>query len=290
MKIKEKVKHEGLVLDGGMGSMLISRGLKGGDCAEKWNIDHPDVIQEIHQAYFDAGADVATANTFGASSFKLEKMGIKEGVETINTEAVKNAKAAAKPGQYVAGDLGPVGEMLAPMGSMTVERAKDIYVHQAGIIEAAGVDLFLIETIFDLNEAIAALEAVQAISSKPVFCSLTFNQTKKGFFTLMGNPVEASMQQLRDAGAAAVGANCSLGSDSMIGLAQQIRESVDIPVIVQPNAGMPQTGPDGTAFYPEDEILFAKNIIKIKALGVEIVGGCCGTTPAFIHRLRESKF
>ncbi len=140
---------------------------------------------------------MATANTFGASSFKLEKMGIKEGVEIINTEAVKHAKAAAKPGQYVAGDLGPVGEMLSPMGSMTVERAKAIYVHQAGIIEAAGVDLFLIETIFDLNEALAA-------------------------------------------------------------------------------------------FYPEDEVLFAKNIIKIKALGVDIVGGCCGTTPAFIRRLRES--
>ena len=95
MKIIEKVKQKGVILDGGMGSMLISRGLKGGDCAEKWNIDHPEVIQEIHRAYFDAGADVASANTFGASSFKLEKMGIKTGIETINTQAVKNAKAAA---------------------------------------------------------------------------------------------------------------------------------------------------------------------------------------------------
>ncbi len=288
MKILEKVKQEGVVLDGGIGSMLISKGLKGGDCVEKWNIDHPDVIQEIHQAYFDAGADVATANTFGASSSKLGKMGIRELVETINTEAVKNAKAAAKPGQYVAGDLGPGGEMLSPMGSMTVERAKEIYANQAGIIETAGVDLFLIETIFDLNEAIAALEAVQTVSSKPVFCTLTFNQTKKGFYTLMGNPVEASMQKLRDAGAAAVGANCSVGSDSMIALAKQIRESVEIPVIIQPNAGMPQTRPDGTAFYPEDENTFTDNIIKIKALGIEIVGGCCGTTPAFIHKIRES--
>ena len=172
MEIMDKVKQKGVVLDGGMGSMLISRGLKGGDCAEKWNIDHPDVIQEIHRAYFDAGVDVATANTFGASSFKLEKMGIKDRVETINTEAINNAKAAARPGQYVAGDLGPLGEMLSPMGSLTVERAKEIYVQQAGIIEAAGVDLFLIETIFDLNEAIVALDAVQTVSSKPVFCSL----------------------------------------------------------------------------------------------------------------------
>ncbi|WP_319405494.1 homocysteine S-methyltransferase family protein [uncultured Desulfosarcina sp.] len=154
MELIEKVKQDGLVVDGGMGSMLISRGLKGGECAEKWNIDRPEVIQEIHQAYFDAGADVATANTFGASSLKLEKMGIKEGVEIINTEAVKHAKAAAKPGQYVAGDLGSVGEMFSPMGSMTVERAKDLYVHQAQIIEAAGVDLFLIETKINLERSL----------------------------------------------------------------------------------------------------------------------------------------
>ncbi len=288
MDIMAKVKQEGVIFDGGMGSMLIARGLKGGDSAEKWNIDHPEIIQAIHQAYFDAGADVATANTFGASSFKLEKMGISERAETINTEAVRHARAAAKPGQFVAGDLGSAGEMLSPMGSMTVERAKDIYANHAGIIEAAGVDLFIIETIFDLNEAMIALAAVQAVSSKPVFCSLTFNQTKRGFYTLMGNAVEASMQQLRDAGAAAVGANCSLGSESMIGLAGQIRQSVDIPVLIQPNAGMPQTGPDGTAFYPEDEISFAENIKKIKALGVDIVGGCCGTTPAFIQKIRES--
>lgn len=288
MDIMEKVKQEGVVFDGGMGSMLISRGLKGGDYAEKWNIDHPEVIQDIHRAYFDAGADVATANTFGASSLKLEKLGIREHIETINTKAVNHARAAAGPGQYVAGDLGHIGEMFSPMGSMTVERAKEIYVNHAGFIEAAGVDLFLIETIFDLNEAIVALEAVQTVSSKPVFCSLTFNQTKKGFFTLMGNPVEQSMKKLRDAGAAAVGANCSLGSDSMIDLAKQISHSVDIPVIIQPNAGMPQTGPDGAAFYPEDEIQFAENIKKIKALGIEIVGGCCGTTPAFIRKIRES--
>jgi methionine synthase I (cobalamin-dependent) len=287
MEIMQKVKQDGLVLDGGMGSMLISRGLKGGECAEQWNLDHPEVIQDIHQAYFDAGADVATANTFGASSFKMEKAGLGERVDAINTEGVNHARAAAGPGQVVAGDLGPVGEMFSPMGSMTVARAREIYVNQVGVIETAGVDLFLIETMFDLNEAVVALEAVQAVCAKPVFCSLTFNQTPRGFFTLMGNPVEASMQRLRDAGAAAVGANCSLGSDGMIALARQIRESVDIPVIIQPNAGMPQTGPDGTVSYPEDETVFAGNIKQIKALGIDIVGGCCGTTPSFIRQIKE---
>ena len=148
--------------------------------------------------------------------------------------------------------------------------------------------MFLIQTVFDLQEALAALEAVRSVSEKPVVCSLTFNQMKKGFFTLMGNPVEESMKKLRDSGASAVGANCSMGSDTMITLAQQIRQCVEIPVIIQPNAGMPQPQKDGTVTYPEDETFFAGNIKKIKNLGVEIVGGCCGTTPAFISKIKES--
>ncbi len=288
MEVMQKVVEEGLVFDGGMGSMLIARGLSGGESAEKWNVDHPDIIAEVHRAYLDAGADVVTTNTFGASSFKLEKMGIEESVEQINSAAIKNAKTAAGPGQYVAGELGPLGEMFSPMGTMTYEKAKQIYEQQASIIETEGVDLFLIQTVFDVNEALAALEAVKSVSSKPVFCSLTFNQTKKGFYTLVGNSVEESMKKLRDAGAAAVGANCSMGSDTMISLASEIRQTVEIPVIVQPNAGMPQAKPDGSVDYPEDESFFAGSIMKIKDLGVEIVGGCCGTTPAFIRMIRES--
>jgi 5-methyltetrahydrofolate--homocysteine methyltransferase len=141
--------------------------------------------------------------------------------------------------------------------------------------------------IQDTDEGIIRISLVHYNTEEEVSQAIG-GQTKRGFYTLMGNPVDASMQQLRDAGAAAVGANCSLGSESMIGLAGQIRQSVDIPVLIQPNAGIPQTGPDGTAFYPEDEIYFAENIKKIKALGVDIVGGCCGTTPAFIQKIRES--
>lgn len=286
MKIMEKVQ-QGLVFDGGMGSMLIAGGLKGGESAEMWNITHPEVIQEVHLKYFNAGADVATVNTFGATPYKLKKMGINESAETINNAAISNARAVALPGQYIVGELGPLGEMFSPMGSMTQEMAMHTYSKQAEYLEAGGVDCFLLQTLFDLNEALAALGAVQAVTSKAVFCSLTFNQSKKGFFTLMGNSVKESMRRLQDAGAAAVGANCSVGSDTMIALAQEIRESVDIPVIIQPNAGMPETLSDGTVYYPEDASYYAENINKIKALGVEIVGGCCGTTPDYIRKIRE---
>lgn len=288
MEILDKIKKEGLIFDGGMGSMLIAGGLKGGEAAEMWNVDHPEVIQAIHKAYFEAGAEVATINTFGASSFKLERMGVAERAETIIRAAVHNARAAAGPGQYIAGELGPLGEMFSPMGEMTFEKAREIYLHQAEIIEAEGVDLFLIQTVFDIQEILAALEAVQAVSDKPVICSLTFNQTKKGFFTLVGNPVAETMQKMRDSGASAVGANCSMGSDVMVSLAREIRQSVEIPVIVQPNAGIPEKGSNGTAFYPESEEFFAANIKKMKDLGVEIVGGCCGTTPAFIRIMKDS--
>ena len=287
MEIEKIIEKEGLIFDGGMGSMLIAKGLKGGEVCEKWNIEHPKIIQAIHRSYFDAGADVATANTFGATSFKLAKMGVKDSIEAINCAAINNAKAVARPGQFIAGELGPLGEMFSPMGTMTFIEAKEIYTQQVEIIEAEGVDLFLIQTVFDLQEALAALEAVQAVSAKPVICSLTFNQTKKGFYTLVGNAVAESMKKLRDCGASVVGANCSMGSDIMIPLAQEIRQSVEIPVIVQPNAGMAQTRSDGTVFYPEDENFFAENIKKMKNLGVEIVGGCCGTTPKFIRAIKD---
>jgi 5-methyltetrahydrofolate--homocysteine methyltransferase len=287
LEIINKIEKEGLIFDGGMGSMLIARGLKGGEVCEKWNIHHPEIVQAIHQAYFDAGADVVTTNTFGATSFKLARMGVKDSVEAINSAATNNAKAVARPGQYIAGELGPLGEMFAPMGTMTFDKAREIYTHQAEIIETEGVDVFLIQTVFDIQEALAALEAVQVVSAKPVICSLTFNQMKKGFYTLVGNSVVESMKKLRDCGASVVGANCSMGSDIMIQLAQEIRQSVEIPVIVQPNAGMAQAMNDGTVVYPEAETFFAENIKKMRDLGIEVVGGCCGTTPEFIRAIKD---
>lgn len=145
-----------------------------------------------------------------------------------------------------------------------------------------------VETVFDLNLAICAVKAVRSVTGKPIICSMTFKQTPKGFFTIVGNRPEQSMARLIEAGAWAVGANCSMGSDTMVALAAQIRDSVDLPVIIQPNAGLPERTTDGDVFYPENDAYFADNIKKIKALGVEIVGGCCGTTPAYIKKIKSS--
>ncbi|MCG8566916.1 MAG: homocysteine S-methyltransferase family protein [Desulfobacterales bacterium] len=287
MDILEKVRTQGLILDGGMGSMLIARGLAGGESAEVWNLTRPDVIAEVHQLYYDAGSDVASVNTFGGSALKLQQMKVTETMEDINRAAVRIARSVCKPGQYVAGDIGTLGEMLAPMGPLKPEEAEAAFKEQAAILEDEGVDFFMVETIFDLNLALAAVRAVKSVSAKPVFSTMTFKETPKGFFTIMGNAPEASMKALVDEGASAVGANCSMGSDTMVTLAGQIRDSVDCPVVIQPNAGMPQTGENNTVFYPESEDFFAGNIKKIKDLGVEIVGGCCGTNPDYIRRVKE---
>ncbi|MBU1344619.1 MAG: homocysteine S-methyltransferase family protein [Proteobacteria bacterium] len=287
MDILEKIQTQGLIFDGAMGSILISKGITGGEAPEQWNLTHPDIIMGIHQAYYDAGSDVVSANTYGASAIKLKKMGVSQSVEIVNRAGVQIARKVCGKGRYIAGELGLLGDMLAPMGPVSFDQAVDCFAQQAGFLEDEGVDAFLIETIFDINIAIAAIKAVRSVSEKPIFCSLTFKKMKRGFFTIFGNSPTDSMKSLVDAGASAVGANCSIGSRTMIDLADEIRKSIDVPVIIMPNAGMPKVTKDNTVFYPEDETFFANNIKKIKELGVEIVGGCCGTTPEYIKKIKE---
>ncbi|PIE61393.1 MAG: methionine synthase I, cobalamin-binding domain-containing protein [Desulfobacterales bacterium] len=285
MNILEELKEKDLIFDGGMGTMLIARGLQGGNAPERWNLTRPEDILAVHSAYFDAGADVATTNTFGASALKLKKMGVTETMADIVTAAVKIAREAAGPDRFVAGDIGEAGEMMAPMGPLSKDDAHSCFKEQAEALAEAGVDLFIIETQFDLNMAVAAIQGVRAVTDLPIACTMTFKQTPKGFFTIMGNPPEESMKTLVGEGASIVGANCAMGSDTMVELAGPIRDAVDVPILIQPNAGLPETGPDNTVIYPESADFFADNLMKIKALGVEMVGGCCGTTPDYIRTI-----
>jgi methionine synthase I (cobalamin-dependent) len=181
-----------------------------------------------------------------------------------------------------------MGDLLAPAGPVSFEEMKDAFAAQARILDEEGVDLFLVETVFDLNAGLCAVQAIQSVSDKPVFCTLTFKDTPRGFFTIFGNAPEHSMKILADQGVAAVGANCSLGSTDMMRLAAQIRKCIDIPVIIQPNAGMPRATDDNQVSYPETDDRFVANMSRIRDLGVEIIGGCCGTTPETIRKLRKA--
>lgn len=286
MTILKDVKDNGLLFDGAMGSMLIAAGLKGGKVSELWNIENPAVIEDIHRAYFTAGAQVATANTFGASPFKLKKMGIDADPEVLNVAAVEIARKAAGPDLYVAGDMGPLGEMLQPAGLLTQADATSHYAAQASFLGKSAIDFFILETFFDLNEILAAIQGIRSVSDLPIFATMTFQQKPTGFFTLMGNKPGDCMNRLVDAGASVVGANCSLASDAMVDLAKIIRDSVDVPVMIQPNAGAPKTLGDGV-IYPETVDFFSDNILTLKKIGIDVVGGCCGTTPDFIKAIAD---
>lgn len=284
MTFIEKVQAKGLIFDGALGTMLIREGLGGGKASEFWNLEKPEIVQAIHKAYFDAGADIVTTNTFGASAVKLLKSGLGGHTERINALGVQNARAAGSEGKYVAGDIGPLGDLLEPSGTISVDMAVEAFAEQAQALSGAGADILIVETMFDLDEALAAVKGIQSVCNLPVIATLTFQRIPSGFATMMGNRVEVGMKSLRDAGAFAVGANCSIGSDAMVDLARQIRNFVDIPVIIQPNAGIPEIRGLETV-YPESVEVFMKNIRIIKSEGIEIVGGCCGTTPEFIRTI-----
>lgn len=287
MTIEEKIKSQGLLFDGAMGTMLIRKGLTGGRASEFWILENPDAVRSIHKDYYEAGADIVTTNTFGASVIKLKKTGLDGHAEEICKEAVQLARSAGTEGKFVAGDIGPLGELLEPNGTLPAGKAADAFAFQADALSRAGADVIIIETMFDLDEALAAVKGVQSVTSLPIIATLTFQRIPNGFATMMGNRVEAGMKSLRDAGAFAVGANCSIGSDAMVDLAREIRAAVDIPVIIQPNAGIPEIRGLETV-YPETMEYFSNNIRLIRSEGIEIVGGCCGTTPEYIHMIAES--
>jgi len=286
LSVMETVREKGLVFDGAMGTMLISAGLKGGMAAESWLLERPEEILRIHREYAEAGADIITTATFGGNPIKLEKSGLGNEVEQINATAAALARETVGNNGFVAGNIGPTGELLFPSGPLSVEDAEKGFAVQAGCLADGGVDLFLVQTFFDLNEILAAVRGIQSVSRLPIFASMTFRKTPKGFATVMGNTVGNSMCCLKDAGAAVIGANCSLGSNAMAALSREIRSAVAIPVMAKPNAGVPRVE-GGMTRYTETAPEFAANMARISSFGVEVIGGCCGTTPEYIRLMKQ---
>ncbi len=275
-----------VLFDGGMGTELMRRGLPQGLCPELWNADNPEAVRAVHADYYAAGSDVVTSNSFGGHPLKLEAAGLRDRAEELNRAAAAAAASVRPPGRFVAGDLGPTGKMLKPEGEYTEAEIEAGYAAQAAALASGGADVLIVETMFDLREALAAVRgAVSASGGRPVFASLTFSKTRRGFFTMMGDPLAGSMAELEKAGAAAVGANCTLTSPDMIGLAAELRAATARPLIIQPNAGQPGLGGDGALLYPQGPDEFAADMAAIAAAGVSFLGGCCGTTPETIRHL-----
>jgi 5-methyltetrahydrofolate--homocysteine methyltransferase len=271
-----------LVLDGATGTELHRRGLPEGVSPEAWGLDHPEVVAAIHRAYFSAGSDVVYACTFGANRRKLAEFGLDGRAAELNERLARLARAAAPPGGLVAGDIGPTGEFIEPFGELNFEEAVSIFREQVEGLCRGGVDLLVVETMMDIQEARAALLAAREACNLPVMVSMTFTEDGR---TLNGTPPEAAAITLQSLGAAAIGCNCSMGPRGMLPLVRALKEVATVPVFAKPNAGLPKLVNGETVFdMPAGE--FAKFAREFAAAGVNLLGGCCGTTPEFIAALR----
>jgi len=277
-----------LVGDGAHGTMLFEEVLKPGECPESAILSHPEVVKGIAGRYTDAGAGYIETNTFGATSLKLAMSGLENETETINNQAVSLAREAAGDSAYVIASCGPTGKMLEPYGDTKPVTVYDSFRMQMEFLASAGVDCVFIETMIDLDEAKLAVTAAKDVMPNiPVAAMMTFDQTPRGFFTIMGVTVEAAVSGLTEVGADAIGSNCGTGIDQMIELAKEFHRHTVLPLIFQPNAGLPQTK-DGKIYYDETPAMMAAKVPALIDAGVSIVGGCCGTTPEHIRAIQET--
>ena len=274
------MKNNIVVIDGAMGTMLQKSGLKLGDIPESYNITNPEIITDIHRQYLKAGANVITANTFGASPLKLK--GSLFTCRQIITSGVMLAKGVTANKAYVALDIGPLGEMLKPMGTLSHEDAYEHFKKQVIYGVEAGADLVIVETMTDLAEAKLACLAVKENSSLPVICTMSFEENGRTFTGCLPSSAALTLSPLADA----VGVNCSIGPDKLTLIVDEFLKYSSVPVSISPNAGIPKSV-NGQTVYDTDSSTFAKHIEKLLDMGVSLVGGCCGTTPQYIEKVKQ---
>lgn len=273
-----------ILLDGGLGTALIANGLPRGTPPDLWNLERGDVVTAIHRGYVEAGSEVVHTSSFGANPIRLAAFGLEHELEKINRAAVDLARAAMP--RFVIADVGPTGEYLPPVGKGDLTRWRDAFARQARVLADSGVDAMHIETMTDLREARIALEALLTEAGGiAVLVSMTFERKKRGYFTIMGDPLVQSLRTLVSDGATAVGANCSITSAEMRTLMDQALGEIEAPLVAQPNAGAPEAGPEGGLLYKQPPNEFASEMYAIAQRGVRLVGGCCGTDHRFIAAL-----
>ena len=283
MKFIERLGKEWLFFDGGMGSLLQERGLAAGELPETWNITRPEEIQSIHRAYLDAGSDIINTNTFGANALKFPD-NLREIVESAVSNAKEARRQSGREDAYIALDLGPTGRLLQPMGDLPFEQAVELFGEVVRIGAAAGVDLVLIETMSDSYELKAAVLAAKENCDLPVLATVIFDENGK---MLTGGTVDSVVAMLEGLRVDALGVNCGLGPKQMLPIVKRLTEVSSLPVIVNPNAGLPRSE-NGKTVYDIDADEFAALMGEIADLGVQVLGGCCGTTPAHIRKMIET--
>ena len=271
-----------MLLDGGLGTLLQERGLDDGGSGELWNVEHPELVTAIHEAYAEAGARILTTNTFGGTAPRLAMHGLEQRVHELNRAGASLATDVARRyGVLVAGDLGPTGELLAPLGELSPAQAQGLVEEQLAGLRDGGIDLVLVETMSDLAEVQAAVEAARVVvPDLPVIATLSFDTNLR---TMMGVRPEDAVSTLAAAGVDAVGANCGRGPGEMEAIAEQLlrARAEDVLVVAQSNAGLPQLVGDRFVYDASPEDL-AEHARVRGDLGVDLVGACCGSTPGHI--------
>lgn len=273
-----------LLLDGATGSNLMAAGMPRGVCTETWVLQHKEILQKLQKAYIDAGSRIIYAPTFGANRINLKLHHLEDKIKEMNYELVAIAKESANGQAFIAGDITTTGKMMAPSGDLTYEEAFEVYEEQISFLRDAGVDMIIAETMINIEETLAAVDAASQVCELPILCTMTVEAD--GSIFSGGNAVEAALA-LESAGASAVGINCSVGPDQLVSVVRNIKEAVSIPVIAKPNAGMPLIDEQGNAVYNMTPAEFAKHMKVLVENGASIIGGCCGTTPEYIRAVAE---
>jgi 5-methyltetrahydrofolate--homocysteine methyltransferase len=275
---------ETLISDGATGTYLQDHGLEPGGCPEEFNVSRPDVVRGMAAAYFEAGSDMVLTNSFGGNLFMLKKYGHDEQCHEFNLLAAQHARSAAGAGRYVVGSVGPTGEFLHPLGEVREETMYEVFVKQVTALEEGGADAVVIETMTALEESTLAIKAAKENTSLTVMASMVFDKGPRGFFTMMGVTPEKAVRELEQAGADVVGSNCGNGIENMLDLAGQIRSLTDGYLLIHSNAGIPKIV-DGEIVYTETPEWMAERFRSLSDLGINIIGGCCGTSPDHIRAL-----
>ncbi|WP_298039432.1 homocysteine S-methyltransferase family protein [uncultured Desulfuromonas sp.] len=279
---RQAIREKVLVLDGAMGTMLQERGLKAGGCPEEMNLTSPEVVESIHREYREAGADILVTNSFGGSRVKLAHYGLEDRVRQINARSVELARKAAGDSSFVAASVGPTGRFLEPVGDAGFDEMVEIFGEQVRAFNEAGADLVTLETFLDIRELRAAVVACKEFSALPVMALMTFDD---GGRSVLGTPPEAAAVTLEALGIDLVGSNCGLGVEGIYELLVRMRSATSLPLISQANAGLPALRDGQTVFPGTPEEMTAYHD-RMLALGVRVIGGCCGTTPDHIRAIR----
>jgi 5-methyltetrahydrofolate--homocysteine methyltransferase len=286
--LKRLERGEIFVADGAMGSLLMQRGLRAGTPPESFNLSHLEILEEIARLYVEAGAEILQTNTFGASPLKLADYALAENTEEINRNALISVQKAVGGNVYISASCGPSGKLLKPYGDTDPEVLYDNFYQQLDILIEHGVDMVCVETMTDVQEAVLAVKAAKSISPAiPVMATMTFDSTPRGFFTIMGVNIRTAVKQLSEAGADVVGSNCGNGIEKMILIAREFKNLTEIPLIIQSNAGLPELR-NNLPYYPETPEFMAEKSKDLIQSGISIIGGCCGTTPEHILKIRQT--